>query len=239
MNPVLVDSTHCHLWTDALHIRQLAREAANRWDRGTYVRLCVSLAWTALEIGCQEALDDPKIGYSFKVNLDKAIANQRLSPLDWSQGVWQQVRRLQEVRKTFVHRFRALDELFPDCEVADDAVVVARDGIAAVFAHASKKVPAWINFDASHGWARNTGASDVAHACIIVGGVNPNEPTAIRVCYVVEQIEHVSGIYPKGFDHAAEVERLVKAVNVPISAIRVYEGKALIRELLVEMRGNQ
>ena len=32
-----VDSSQCHLWTDALHIRQLAREAPDKWDRGTYV----------------------------------------------------------------------------------------------------------------------------------------------------------------------------------------------------------
>lgn len=96
MNPVLVDSTQCHLWTDALHVRQLARDTPNRWDRGTYVRLCVVLAWTALEIACQEALNTPEIGFRFKDNLDRAVADKGLPPLDWSKGIWQDVRRIQD-----------------------------------------------------------------------------------------------------------------------------------------------
>ncbi len=238
MNPVFVDSTQCHLWTDALHVRQLAREAVNRWDRGTYVRLCVVLAWTALEIGCQEALQDQRIGYSFKDNLDRAIAARGLPPLDWSQGVWQEVRRLQEERKAVVHKFATLAEMFPSCEVADDAIAITREAIGAIYDHAGELRPNWIEFDHSHGWARQSGATATAHACVIVGGVSPDDPSAIKVCYVVDHVEHVSGIYPQGFDYITELDRLVRAVNIPIRAVRAYVGQILVREMLVNMRGS-
>ena len=238
MNPVLVDSTQCHLWTDALHVRQLARETLNRWDRGTYVRLCVILAWTALELGCQEALGTPEIGYRFKDNLDGAIAAKGLPPLDWSQGVWQDVRRLQEVRKAFVHKFASVADMFPDSVIADDALAVVRAAIASITNHASIACPEWIQFDYSHGWAGRSGVSDVAYATIITGGVSPDDPSSVRICYVAADVEHISGIHPPGFDYASEVERLVKAVRIPITAVRVYSGQTLVHDLLVHMRGN-
>jgi hypothetical protein len=57
--------------------RELARKAQDKWDRGTYVRNCVATAWIALETSCQEALSSNAIGYSFKANLDKALADPR------------------------------------------------------------------------------------------------------------------------------------------------------------------
>jgi len=56
-------------------------------------------SWIALEIACQDALGNPKISYSFKKNLNKAIEDKSLSKLDWSKGIWQQVIALQELRK--------------------------------------------------------------------------------------------------------------------------------------------
>lgn len=236
---MLVDSTQCHLWTDALHVRELAREAVNRWDRGTYVRLCVVLAWTALELGCQDALQDSRIGYKFKDNLDRAIAGAGLLPLDWSQGLWQRVRQVQEVRKTFVHRFATLSEMFPESTVADDVIEVVRCAVAAIYDLTGNASPAWIEFDNSHGWAGPKGASDTMHAYVTVGGISSDDPTAIKVCYVADEVEYLSGVYPPGFDYMSEMRRLVNAVNVPITAIRVYSGLTLIREMLVHMRGSR
>ncbi len=238
MNPVLVESIQCHLWTDALHVRQLAREAANRWDRGTYVRLCVVLAWTALELGCQEALCAPEIGYRFKDNLDRAVAAKSLPPLEWSQGVWQEVRRIQEIRKAFVHKFASLADMFPESAVADDAIAVVRAAIASIFDHAAVASPDWIEFDHSHGWAGRSGASDVVYATAITGGVSPDDPIAVRICYVADQVERISGIHPPGFDYTSEVERLVRAIRIPITAIRVYVGQTLVSEMLVHVRGS-
>ena len=128
--------------------------------------------------------------------------------------------------------------MFPDRSVADDAVAVVRAAIASIFDHAAIARPGWIEFDQSHGWAGRSGASDVAHASVIAGGVSPDDRAAIRVCYVADHVEHVSGIYPPGFDYANELDRLIKAVRIPITAIRVYNGQTLVREMLVHMRGN-
>jgi hypothetical protein len=238
MNPIVVDSTQCHLWTDALHVRQLARDSANRWDRGTYVRLCVVLSWTALEIACQEALRKTDIGYRFKENLNQAIADQGLPALNWSQGVWQDVRRLQELRKSYVHRFASLADMFPDSSVADDAITVVRTAIGCIFDHASLSRPAWINFDQSHGWAGRSGVSDSASATLVSAETSFDDPSAVRIFFVANGVEHLSSVHPRGFSYASEVESLVRAVQIPISAVRVYEGPTLARELLVCMRGN-
>lgn len=238
MNPILVDSCQCHLWTDVLHVRQLARDSQNRWDRGTYVRLCVVSAWTALEVACQEALNSPEIGYKFKVNLDRAVSDSGLKPLDWSRGIWQDVRRIQELRKSYIHKFAKLADMFSDSDVADDAVMVVRSAIASISAHAGIATPTWLDFDHSHGWAGRSGLQDSATATLITGGASLNDPTAVRIYFVADGVEHLSDVYPKGTDVSAEVDRLVRAVRIPITAVRVYEGNTLARELLVYMRGS-
>jgi hypothetical protein len=158
--------------------------------------------------------------------------------LDWSQGIWQSVRRLQELRKSYVHRFALLDEMFPESRVADDAIAVVRTAIGSIFDHAAVSKPAGIDFDQSHGWAGRSGASDSMTATLITGSTSLDDPTAVRISYVENGVEHLSSVHPQGFAYASEIDRLVHAVRVPISAIRVYEGQTLARELLVHMRGN-
>ena len=157
---------------------------------------------------------------------------------DWSKGVWQEVRRIQELRKSCVHKFASLAEMFPESVVGDDAIIVVREAIAAICDHASVSRPDWIDFDESLGWSGRNGASDTSTATLTTGGVSPADPAAIKVCFVTDGIEHVSSIHPQDFDYASEVDHLLGAVQVPITAIRVYRGPALERELLVKMRGN-
>ena len=40
----IILSPQYHVWSDALHLRQLARETPNRWDQATYIRAAVMLA---------------------------------------------------------------------------------------------------------------------------------------------------------------------------------------------------
>ena len=103
--PKLIDCNHYLLWTDALHLRKLASQTKSKWDKATYVRTTILLAWTVLEIACQESLRKPAISYSFKRNIDEALSEQNLSPLNWGNGIWQKVTQLQELRKNIVHRF--------------------------------------------------------------------------------------------------------------------------------------
>ena len=237
--PVVVDSIHCHLWTDALHVRELARNATNDWDRGTYVRLCVSVAWTALEVACQEVLRTPEIGHRFKDDLAAATAKRGLPPLDWSIGVWQRVRRLQELRKSYVHKFAALDQMFPQSAVADDAVVVVRAAIESLCQHVGTPTPTWLAFDEAHGWSGPKGVSDTAYAILTTGNASPKDPGVVKVCFVIDGREHTSSHHPAGTQYADEVARLIANVNVPISAVRVYEGEKLVVDRVVSMRGNK
>jgi hypothetical protein len=85
--PKNVESSHYHIWTDALHARELARQAVNRWDRGTYVRWTITTGWTALEMACEQALETNGIGRRFKENLNAAISEKSLPPLNWGTGV--------------------------------------------------------------------------------------------------------------------------------------------------------
>lgn len=237
MKPIIVDSTQCHLWTDALHTRQLAHEALNKWDRGTYVRMAVTTVWIALETSCQDALVTPDISYRFKENLDRALAAKALAPIDWSGGVWHRVRDLQERRKTYVHRFLSLSDMFPDASVADEAIRAARDAIADIYARAGVTAPAWVSLDEARGWH---GRSNIGHATITVGrgGARIDDPTTVKIYLVVDGGERLTTVLPAGSDPTQEVTQLLDSVRVPISAIRVYENGQLKQDLVVNMRGN-
>ena len=235
--PTIVDSTQGHLWTDTLHARQLAREALNKWDRGTYVRMCVTTSWTAIEVACQEALFCVDIGYRFKENVDHAIASASLPTLDWSTGVWQKVRVLQELRKTYIHRFATLSDMFPLASVADDAVETARKAIEGVFAHVGQSAPTWTGIDEARGWQAR---SSFGTAVLTTGhtGVRMDDPLTVRIFMVIDGEEKLTTVLRAGQDPSQEVNQLLPNVQVPISGIRVYENGELKQDLVVNMRGN-
>lgn len=237
MRPVLVDSSQCHLWTDALHTRELARHARNKWDRGTYVRNCVATAWTSLETSCQDALSSNAIGYSFKVNLDKALTDLSLPAIDWSSGLWQQVRALQETRKSYVHRFLALSDMFPPAKVAEDAITTVREAVKDIYARAQKPEPDWVHIDASRGWdeASKFGRHTASQTHL---GASFDDPNTTRVYLVIDGEEKLTSVFPSGHDARQTVEELVKSVNVPIEGIRVYNNGVQILDFTVAMRGN-
>ena len=235
--PTIVDSTQCHLWTDALHARQLAREALNKWDRGTYVRMCVTTSWTALEVACQDALACADIGYSFKVNLDRAIAAASLPSIEWSTGIWQRVRLLQELRKSYVHRFTSLSDMFPLAAVAEDAIETVREAIENIFAHVGRPAPTWTGLDEARGWqARSSFGTATLTTCH--AGVRMDDPLTVRVFMVIDGEEKLTKVLPAGYDPSQEVNHLLQNVRVPISGIRVYENGELKQDLVVNMRGN-
>ena len=233
----IVDSTQCHLWTDALHMRQLAREALNKWDRGTYVRMCVSISWTALEVACQDALTCTDIGYRFKENLDRAIAASALPSIDWSTGTWQKVRLLQELRKSYVHRFATLNDMFPLAVVAEDAIETVREAIENIFAHVGRAAPTWTSFDKARGWQTR---SSFGAAVLTTGhaGVKMDDPLAVRVFIVIDGVEKLTTVLPAGYDPSQEVDHILQNAISPISGIRVYENGELKQDLIVNMRGN-
>jgi hypothetical protein len=194
-HPKIVESPHYHLWTDVLHARALAGQAHNKWDRGTYVRWAVNTAWTVLEIACQEALEDPKISYSFQRNLDVAIKNKSLPKLDWGQGLWQKVIKIQETRKRYVHRFLTETDVFPSSEVADNVITVIREAIIFIYNHANRVSPAWVQDNEDRGWDRGPGGVR-AHATLIKSGASLDDPNVIKVCYIQDNREYLSDVLP-------------------------------------------
>jgi len=235
--PTIVDSLQCHLWTDALHLRQLAREAKNQWDRGTYVRMCVTTSWTAIEVACQEALACPEIGHRFKKNLDKAIALALLPPIDWSKGIWQEVRALQELRKSYVHKFATLINLFPHASVAENAIKTARNAIETIFAHVGETPPSWTALDDAQGWQKSSNFG-TANLSALHANVKMDDPLAVRVFMVINGEEKLNEVLPSGSDPSQVINKLLQNVLVPISGIRVYENGELKQDLVVKMRGN-
>lgn len=237
MKPTIIDSTQCHLWTDALHARQLAREALNKWDRGTYVRMSVITVWIALETSCQDALSAPNIGYRFKEDLDKALSAASLEPVDWSQGIWQKVRQLQELRKTYVHRFLALPDMFPEASVADEAIETVRLAVENIYVRVAKFLPTWFSLDEAHGWQTRASMSG---ATLTVGhhGAKLDDPNTVKIYIVINGQEKLTTVLPSGYDPKESVDQLLSGVKVPISAIRVYDNGHLVQDLIVNMRGN-
>jgi hypothetical protein len=156
MNTKLVESNHYHIWTDAIHARQLSTQTSNKWDRGTYVRWTILTAWIALEISCQDALEDNSISYSFKKNLNNAITLNGFSPLDWGQGILQKVIKLQNLIKDVVHRFPSESDVFPEASVAETTIKVIREAIQYIYNHCGKDPPQWVEDDCNEGWTTGT-----------------------------------------------------------------------------------
>jgi hypothetical protein len=233
--PKIVESPHYHLWTDALHARALAHQAHNKWDRGTYVRWSVTTAWTVLEIACQEALEEPSISYSFRKNLDEAIKKKSLPALDWGQGIWQQVQEVQDKRKDYMHRFLEEQDLFPDAEPANRAITIIREAVIAIYTHAKRVPPAWVRDDEDRGW--DDGSRRSISLAVVHKGVRADDPKAVKVSYVYDGREHVRDILPSGTDPKPYCDDLIQHLNVPASAIRVYEGDKLVLEKSLSMRG--
>lgn len=237
MKPIRVDSTQCHLWTDALHLRQLAREARNKWDRGTYVRMTVTTVWTALEVAVQDALGATNIGYRFKENLDRAISDAGLPALDWSQGLWQRVRSLQELRKSFVHRFMVVADLFPEATVADDAISLVRDAIEAIFEQSGKQPPSWTALSESPGW-QGAPRFGTAVASVARDGASHDDPNTTRISIVINGQEYETTVLPLDQDPTEQIDHVLTSLRVPISAIRVHRAGVLLYHYAVNMRGN-
>jgi hypothetical protein len=192
-------------------------------------------AWIALEIACQDALEEPKISYSFKENLDKAIEEKSFPKLDWSKGIWQQVREVQKYRKNSVHRFSQETHLFPDASMADDTITIIRQAIIEIYKHVGKNVPLWINDDTDQGWANKRGISLSANMYTTPPGLDEDAPDTIKVTYIYKDKEHIREVLPAGTDPIPYVDGLIATIGLPISGLKVYRGKEVIHEIQFPM----
>ena len=235
--PKIVENlNHYHLWTDVLHARELAHQADNKWDSAAYVRWTVIIAWVTLEIACQDALESPNISYIFKKNLEEAISKKGLKRINWGNGIWQKVLKLQVTRKSFVHRFISETDLFPNFGVADEAILIVREAIKDIYSVAGKTSPNWADDDYDRGWS-NKGFQEHIYITKKDAGADEDDENTIRVAFVDNQGEHVSDILSPEKDYQLCIDSLINNSSEPINAIRIYKGKKLIEERKYIMRG--
>lgn len=235
----IIDSLHYHIWTDALHARELARQTENEWDRGVYVRWTIQTAWTAFENVCSEALQAKNLGMRFKDVFDEAIEARGLLPVDWSQGIWQQVLQVYGDRKNFVHIVPSSSHatLLAPLEKADEAITILRRAIKAVLEHSGAAYPAWVNDDEDHGWCGPRGVNKAMGAAVAIhAGVSENDPEAIRITYLLGDDEHLCDIAPPETPYTPLLERLVESLNIHVDAVRAYRGKELLEERKLNLR---
>ena len=218
-------------------MRQLAREALNRWDRGTYVRLTVNAAWIALEVFCQEFFERPEIGRRFKENFNKALIDHHLEAVDWSRGLWQSVQELQQFRNSNVHKFLSLKDMFPESSNADEAVFIVRGAIADICARKKTEQPTWLHIDEMRGWQTKKNVSSIT-GCLIKGDASVDDPNCFRIYIVVRGEEKLTTVLREAAEVDTDVNYLLTNFRTPINAIRVYKGSELMRELLIHTRGN-
>lgn len=234
--PKIIDeNSRYHLWTDALHGRALAKQAKNRWDRGTYVRWTLMTAWTVLEMACEDALETSGIGRRFKQNLDKACADKAVPPIDWGRGIWQQVTLIQQARKDYVHKNANQNTLFPDFGDADRVISTIREAVNDIFSRAGKSPPDWLADDDDRGW--DPGSESMACTQVIHAGTDPNGTETVRISYEHKDREYVCGFWPAGTDHEPLVDQLLRNLRIPVTAVRAYRGNAVIYEQRLQMRG--
>lgn len=236
MNKVIEDA-HYHVWSDALHLRQLARQTPDKWDRATYVRAAVTMAWTAFETALADVLKAQRLGGKFKENLDAAVHANSLDPLNWGEGVWQSVAALNGCRVDYVHKTASGIDLFPEVGIADAALKTIRDALTDVFHRVGKAPPIWISDDTDRGWTGRGKSRSIAHGTAIHAGVDPGAPDTLRVTYVDKTGEHVHACHPPGADPSAIAAELLKHLREPVSMIRVYRGDSVELEWKLPMRG--
>jgi hypothetical protein len=231
-----INSVQYHIWTDALHARELARKTASDYDRGAYVRWTIQAAWTAFETVCDDALG-AKLGNRFKVLFNEAVNSKGLPQVDWSQGVWQRILKVYEQRKKFTHVIPSISrqDLFPPVAAADQAIADLRDGIIAVCTLVGSPLPAWVADDDDRGWSKGSGTS--AHLTAIHHGASPDDPNAVRIAYVSRGKEHFCDIAPPGTDFMPLLDGVPRLVVGQVEALRAYRGTTLLEERPITIRG--
>lgn len=236
-----VDTPHYHVWTDALHARELARKTKDRWNRGSYVRWTIVSACTALEISCAGYLGR-SVGWRFKDDVNAACDVLSIPRPDWGQGLWQRVLEVRDWRNDCVHAALPPSRLFAPVAEAEDAISVIRAAVVDMATRTGSPSPTWVNDDIDNAEGLTMGASfrSIGHALLSHQGASADDPNTIRICYVYEGKEWDSEHLPPDphFDPQPALEKQIKAMRVPISAVKAYRGPTLLKEIALNMRGS-
>ncbi len=197
------------------------------------MRWAIQTAWSAFENFCSDALAADGLGTRFKDRFNAAVAAKHVQAVDWGQGIWQQVLRVYELRKGFIHVVPSIshEKLKTPLEDAENAIVVLRDGIKAAAALVGLPTPLWVDDDEDRGWqGTHNGFSSTADGYVVRAGVDENDSANVLIVYVLRDEEHMVEIALPGTPHGPLLERLLGSLNVPVEAVRAYRGPTLIEE---------
>jgi hypothetical protein len=139
------------------------------------------------------------------------------------------------MRKGFVHRFVAEEDLFPSQQIADEAVRIAREAIRGIYQHTNRPVPPWTVDDEDRGW--DAGSEGSAALTGIHAGADADQTQTLHVCFIAHGQERTAHVLPPDADWKPYCEDLIRTANTPIEAVKVYRGTELIYDQLTNMRG--
>ncbi len=94
-----IENNTQQIWSDALHFSFLAKNTEDKWDMSTYVRGTIINCWIVIENEFCDLLEDDKISYRFKQNVEEAVAKLGKESIEWKSGWGQKLAILHGKRK--------------------------------------------------------------------------------------------------------------------------------------------
>ena len=235
MTPRSVEWPHYHVWTDALRGRDLAREAPDEWDRGTFVRWSIQSAWTAFEEEVRVTLRISYYGSRFWDKFDDALKLRGITPPSRASDLWQRMASVYMERKKYAHlsTVNQDDLLLADSTPAAVVIATIREGIHALHALLGSTAPEWIDDDVLP-------RHRTSQACLTIGqGLHDhNDPRNIRITYLYRGRESTPTILPPEADPEPAMLQVIRDVIIPISRVRAYQDGEVVAEISVRMRGS-
>ncbi len=245
--PVLRPSDFAHIpryqvWTDALCLREMARQAPNNYLQSMCVRNSVLAAWTTLEMACRDALGVQRFkGRDFKRDLNDELGAQGKLLVDFGTGVWGLLSsKTLQYRTEYAHAGVRLADRFPPVFHAAEAITWVRQAIHDIYGRVGKVPPKWVDHDQSPGWP-SSGSQFGAFGVVSRQGADPTDPGTVRIALVTPEGEEKTTEYLSSATLEEEifgyVEDVLGKLNAPFAAIRVYRGADLIHDEQLEVRG--
>jgi hypothetical protein len=231
-----INTPEHHLWSDVLHARALSLQALNSWDRSSYIRWCIITGWTVLEMIFRKVLNDNEIGHRFKEDVDRAVGNMGLPRINWGEGVWQRILLLKETRKEIIHTKHDQDQLFLETTIANEFVNDLQAGIISIYSYTKQPVPPWIHYSEDRGWDDGDRFGG-AHSVVERQGAKMDDPESFIISYTYKGREHPTEVLPPSSDYIKVVEDLINNIRLPITCIKVCQGKKVIFEKHLMIRG--
>jgi hypothetical protein len=181
------------LWTDALCLREMAKQAPEKYLQSMCIRNAVLSAWTSLEMACSDALNVKKLRgvkkESFIEKLSRELAKRGKGSLNLDSGIWHDLNETVRCnRNIFAHSgVESAEKSFPPFSIAEDAIKWIRSGIQEIYNLMGQNCPKLVNIDHIGGWPeRRSGLFITASLLVLERGANPNSPDVIKLTLVRE-----------------------------------------------------